>query len=80
MHSLKRKEDQRIAVLLDPFISSLQEPRADLFASGLRAPKYAAMKLKIKERVLSVSVLTLWLRKSTDLHVLLSWPPGDPSV
>lgn len=78
MHSLKREEDQRIAVLLDPFIFSLQEPKADLFASGLSAPKYT--KLKIKERVLSISVLILWLRRNPILHVLLSWPPGDPSV
>lgn len=66
-------------MLLDPFISSLQEPKADLFASGLSASMYTATKLKIKERVLSISVLALWARRSPHLHVLLSWP-GDPSV
>lgn len=72
-------------MLLDPFISSLQEPKADLFASGLSAPMYTATKLKIKERVVSISVLAhfsisvFWLRRSPHLHVLLSWP-GDPNV
>lgn len=80
MHSLKRKDDQRVAVLLDPFISSLREPKADLFASGLSAPKYTVTKLKIKESVLSTFVLALWLRRSPHLHVLLSWPPVDPGV
>lgn len=67
-------------MLLNPFIFSLQEPKADLFASGLSAPKYTVTKLKIKKRVLSISVLALWLRRSPHLYVLLSWPPGDPSV